>query len=83
MASFGYPKHKQKTLEFAKQHFGIQNSVSVKINLDPTVRWGRLNKINVHIIYNLQFFNDHKASCLWSWNITKQKEIEKKCNAHL
>jgi hypothetical protein len=29
------------------------------------VRWRGLNKINVHRIYNLQFFNDHRASCLW------------------
>jgi hypothetical protein len=26
MTSFGYPKHKKKTLEFAWQHFGIQSS---------------------------------------------------------
>jgi hypothetical protein len=34
MASFGYPKHKQKTLRFT-QHFGTQSSLWVKINLDP------------------------------------------------
>jgi hypothetical protein len=52
MASFGYLKHKLKTLVFA-QHFLTQNSFWVKIQFDPTVRWGGLDKINVHIIYNL------------------------------
>jgi len=27
MASFGYPKHKQKTLEFAQQNFGTRSSL--------------------------------------------------------
>jgi len=53
MASFGYPKHKLKTLEFAQQQFWTQCSFSVKIHFDPMVRWGRLDKINVHRIYNL------------------------------
>jgi len=52
MTSFGQPKHKQKSLKFA-EHFGIQSSLWLKINLNPTIRWGGLNKINVHIIYNL------------------------------
>jgi len=38
MASFGYFKQKQKTLEFAQQHFEIQSSIWIKINLDPTIR---------------------------------------------
>jgi hypothetical protein len=54
----------KKTLEFA-QHFGIQSSFWVRINVDPMVRWKGLNKINVHKIYNLQCFNGHRASCLW------------------
>jgi hypothetical protein len=33
------------------------------------IRWIRLDKINVQTIYNLQFCD--------SWNITKQKKIEK------
>jgi hypothetical protein len=65
MTSFNYPKHKQKTLEFAWQHFGIQSSFWIKINFDSMVRWKGLDKINVHKIYNLLFFNDHKASFLW------------------
>jgi hypothetical protein len=52
MASFGQPKHKQKSLKFA-QHFGTQSSFWVKINLNPIIRWRGLNKINVHIVYNL------------------------------
>jgi hypothetical protein len=53
MASLGYPKHKQKTLETTQQNFGTHNSLWVKINLDPIVRWRGLNKINVHKVYNL------------------------------
>jgi len=57
--------------------FGIQSSLWVKINLDPTIKWGGLNKINVHRVYNLQFFNNHKDSCLWFMKHYQTKEIEK------
>jgi hypothetical protein len=53
MISFDYLKHKQKNLEFAWQHFEIQNSFWIKINFDTMVRWKGLDKINVHEIYNL------------------------------
>jgi hypothetical protein len=53
MASFGCPKHKLKNLEFVKQHFWTQSSFWIKTNFDPTIRWGRLDKINAHRIYNL------------------------------
>jgi hypothetical protein len=53
MICFGYHKHKQQTIKFAQQHFRIQSSFWIKINLDPTVRWRGLNKINVYTIYNL------------------------------
>jgi hypothetical protein len=46
MASIGYPKHKQKKLEFAWQHFETQNSFWFKFNLDPMIRWRGLDKIN-------------------------------------
>jgi hypothetical protein len=39
-------------------------------------RWGKLDKINVHIIYNLIFFNGHKLHVYGSWNITKQKKLK-------
>jgi len=52
MTSSSYLKHQQKTLEFAWQHFGTQNSFWVKINLDPTIKWRESDKINVHRIYN-------------------------------
>jgi hypothetical protein len=52
MTSFGYPKHKQTTLEFAQQHFLIQNSFWIKINFDLMIKWRGLDKINVHRIYN-------------------------------
>jgi len=29
------------------------------------IQWRELDKIHVHTIYNLQFFNGHRASCLW------------------
>jgi len=41
------------------------------------IRWGGLNKINVHTIYNLQFFNGHKASCLWFIKHYQTKKTEK------
>jgi hypothetical protein len=53
MVLFSYYKHKQNKFKFAWQHFGIQSLLWVKTNLDPMVRWRRLNKINVHTIYNL------------------------------
>jgi hypothetical protein len=37
------------------------------------VRWRILDKINVHKIYNLQFFYGHSYG---SWNIIKQKKNE-------
>jgi hypothetical protein len=80
MASFGQPKHKQKNLEFAQQHFGTQSSLWVKINFDPMVRWGGLNKINIHTVYWFSIYNFSMATrphVCDSWNITKQKEIEK------
>jgi hypothetical protein len=55
MASFGSPKHKQKSLEFAQQDVGTQSSFWVKINLDPTVKWEGLNKINVHKVQFIAF----------------------------
>ncbi len=47
-----------------------------KVHFDLIVRWRGLDKINVHKIYNIHFFNDHKVSCLWFMNITIKK-IEK------
>jgi hypothetical protein len=52
MASFGYLKHNQKTLKFA-QHFWTHNSFWVQIHFDPMIKWGGLNQINVHKVYNL------------------------------
>jgi hypothetical protein len=46
-------------------------------NLDPMVRWRGSDKIDVPIIYNLQFFMAIKPHVYSSWNITKQKKIEK------
>jgi hypothetical protein len=54
MPSFGQPKHKQIIIIiYTTTKFGIQSSLWVKINLDPAVKWGWLNKINVHKLYNL------------------------------
>ncbi len=74
MVFFGYHKHKQKTWKFAWQHFGTQSSLWDKTNLDSTVRLRELDKINVYTIYNLQFFNGHRASCLWFMKNYQTKE---------
>jgi len=42
------------------------------------VWWKGLDKINVHTIYNLQFFNSHRASCLWFMKYYQAKENWKK-----
>jgi hypothetical protein len=39
------------------------------------VRWRKLDKINLHKIYNIYFFNGHKASYLW---FMKQYQIKEK-----
>jgi hypothetical protein len=39
MASFGYPKYKEKTWEFAWQHFETQNWFWVKIIFNPMIKW--------------------------------------------
>jgi hypothetical protein len=74
MVIFGYHKHKQKTLKFAWQQFGTQSSLCVKINFNLVIRWSELDKINLHIIYNLQFFNNQRASCLWFMKHYQTKE---------
>jgi hypothetical protein len=53
MASFGYHKNKKIKFEFAYEHFETQSLFWVKIKFDPMIRWGGLDKINVHIVYNL------------------------------
>jgi len=35
------------------------------VKFDPMVEWRRLDKINVHKVYNVHFFNGHGAPCLW------------------
>ncbi len=77
MASFGYPKHKQKNLEFAKQHFWTQSSFWVKIHFDPMARWRGLDK-SMYAQYITYSFSTTIGSHVYdSWNITKQKKIEK------
>jgi hypothetical protein len=54
------------------------NIFELKVHFDPMVKWRGLDKINVHRIYNLQFFNSHKAKHVYdSWNITQKRKIEK------
>jgi hypothetical protein len=78
MIFFSYHKQKQKIKKIAWQHFATQSSFWVKINLDPMVRWRELNKVNVHIVYNLQFLNNHRASCLWFIKHYQTKENKNK-----
>jgi hypothetical protein len=77
MVFFNYFKHKQKNLKFAWQHFGTQSLFWVKINLDPIVRLKGLDKSNVHTIYSYNFSTGLGLHVCGSWNITKQKKIEK------
>jgi hypothetical protein len=53
MASLANLNTNKKNFKFIQQHFGTQISLWVEINLDPTVKWEGLNKINVHTIFNL------------------------------
>jgi hypothetical protein len=75
MIFFGNLKHKTKTLKCAWQHFGIQNSFWIRVKLDIMVRWRGLDKINVHKIYNVHYFNYHKPHVCDSWHITKMNKI--------
>jgi hypothetical protein len=59
MASFGNLKH----LQFLKNVH--DNILELKVNLDSMVILRRLNKINVHKIHNIQFFDGHRTSCLY------------------
>jgi hypothetical protein len=47
------------------------------MNLDSTIRWRRLDKINVHIIYNLHFLTAIVPHVCDSWNINKQRKTKK------
>jgi hypothetical protein len=82
MAFIGKPKHKKKKkLECTWQHFGVQNSFWMKVKLDSMVRWRKLDKINVHKVYNIHVFNGHKASSLWFMTHYQTKEKwKKKCS---
>jgi hypothetical protein len=76
MAPFGYPKHKQKKLEFT-QHFGTQSSLWVKINLDSMFNeedWIKSTYIK-YITYS--FSTAIGLHVCDSWNITKQFFFEK------
>jgi len=50
----------------------------VKIDLDSTVGRKGLDKINVYRVYNLYFFDNHKASCLWFMKHYQTKKKLKK-----
>jgi hypothetical protein len=65
MVFFGYPKHKQKNFKICMTTFWNSKFTLNQNYFDPTSRWRGLDKINVHAVYNLQFFNGHRASCLW------------------
>jgi len=66
MTSFGYPNNKQKKIEL-KVHFAL-------ILIYPMIQWKKLDKMNVHKIYNLHFFDNQKASCLWFMKYYQIKE---------
>jgi hypothetical protein len=68
---------RKKPLKLAWQHFWNSSSFWVKINLDPMIRWSEWIKLIYiqYIIYN--FSTAIRAHVCDSWNITKQKKIEK------
>jgi hypothetical protein len=71
MASFGNPKHLQKTLNVH------DNILGLKVNIDSMVRLRGLNKINVHKVHNIQFFDGHSTSCLIVHKtLLKQKKLK-------
>jgi dynactin complex subunit len=77
MASFGYCKHKLKNFKICTTTFLNSKFILSQINFDSIVRWGGLDKINVHRIYNLQFSTAIGLHVYDSWNTIKQKKIEK------
>ncbi len=50
-----FPKHKQNIFECAWKHFGTQNELWIKVNLDPMVKLKGLNKVNVHKVNDIHF----------------------------
>jgi hypothetical protein len=53
------------------------NILGLKVKFDPMIRGKGLDKINVHKIYNVHFFNDHKVSCLWFMTHYQTQKNEK------
>lgn len=77
MALFSNFKHKQKKLKDAWQHYGTQNSIWIKFNLHPMVRWKELDKSMYIQCITYNFSTTIKLHVCDSWHITKQKKIEK------
>jgi hypothetical protein len=77
MISFNYPKHKMFFLKIAWQHFGTQSSLWIKINFDPMVRWRGFDKLMYIYYITYKFSIAIRPHVCGSWNITKQKKIEK------
>ncbi len=80
MASFGSPKHKQKTLEFT-QPFGVHFELEfILIQWLNEEDWIKSIYIK-YITYNFSIaIRPHVCG---SWNITQKKKIEITYNAHL
>jgi hypothetical protein len=67
--------HPLVILNMSKKLLNLHNNIfELEVHFHPTVRWGRLDKINVHRVYNLQFFSSHRASCLWFMKHYQTKE---------
>jgi hypothetical protein len=65
-------------LECAWENFGTRSSFWIKVKFDPMVRWKDLDQINVHKIYNIHLFNNHRTSCLWFMTHYQTQKNEKK-----
>jgi len=64
-------------------NFVHDNILEHKINFEPIVRWGGLDKINVKEYITYNFAMTIGLHVCVSWNINKQTKIDKKCNTHL
>ncbi len=73
---------RKRTLECTWEHFETQSSFWIKVELDLMVRWRKLDKINVHKVYNVHLFNGHRASCLCSVTHYQTKEKWKNNTIH-
>ncbi len=83
MTSFGYRKHKKNKIKLYdnildfKVHFESKVTLMQQLNEQDWIKSMYIKDITYIISMAI------KPHVCDSWNITKQKKIEKKCNFHL